>query len=238
MLDGLSGVLGTSEKEGVASSRSTESQLIESQDLSTGGDDARTSGSGEAEGRNAEFRDGQKTVVISDGTNNHDGLVVRLLGGVRYDSGDRDRGSVDAGHKQAAEDDLVERRLGSAYGRRVRRVVTLADHGCRELTSQEAVELHEQLEIDIVTLWRLAVSVPDVVGVKIDTYSKNLIVSLWPIMLCAFRSCDTICCAGSRSLRYTSTLRSRRYVRRDSGPSLAYGGGWERTHGCGCRRCC
>jgi len=40
---------------------------------------------------------------------------------------------------------------------------------CHRLTSQEAVELHEELEIDIVTLGRLAVSAPDVVGVKIDT---------------------------------------------------------------------
>lgn len=108
MLDGLSGVLGTSEEEGVASSRSTESQLIESQDLSTSSDDARTSSSSEAESRNAELGDGQQTVVIGNGANNYDGLVVGLLGGVRNDSGDRDRGSVDAGHKQAAEDDLVE----------------------------------------------------------------------------------------------------------------------------------
>ncbi len=108
VLDGLSGVLGASEKEGIASSWGTESQLIKSQDFSTSGDDTRTSSSSEAEGRNAELRDGQETVVISHSTNNHDGLVIRLLGGVRNDSGDRDRGSVDAGHKQTAEDNLVE----------------------------------------------------------------------------------------------------------------------------------
>jgi len=108
VLDGLSGVLGSSEEEGVASGRSTESQLIESQDFSTSSDDARTGSSSEAESRNAELGDGQETVVIGDGANNNDGLVVRLLRGVRNDSGDRDRGSVDARHKQAAEDDLVE----------------------------------------------------------------------------------------------------------------------------------
>src|SRR3954447_9174336 len=96
VLDGLSGVLGSSEEEGVASGRSTESQLIEGQDFSTSGDDARTGSSSEAEGRNAELGDGQETVVIGDGANNNDGLVVRLLRGVRNDSGDRDRGSVDA----------------------------------------------------------------------------------------------------------------------------------------------
>ena len=121
MFDGLSGVLGTSEKEGVASGWGTESQLIEGQDFSTSGDNARASGSSEAEGRNADLGDGQETVVISDGTDNYDGLVVRLLRGVRNDSGDRDWRSVDAGHKKAAEDDLVERRLCAACRMHVRR---------------------------------------------------------------------------------------------------------------------
>jgi hypothetical protein len=108
VLDGLSGVLGTSEEKGIASGRSSEGQLIESQNFSTSSDNARTGSSSEAEGRNAELWDGQETVVIGDGANNNDGLVVRLLRGVRNDSGDRNWRSVDAGHEQAAEDDLVE----------------------------------------------------------------------------------------------------------------------------------
>jgi hypothetical protein len=47
-----------------------------------------------------------------------------------------------------------------------------------ELTGQEAVELHEQLEVHIVALWRLAVCAANVMGVEIDTYSENPIVSL------------------------------------------------------------
>lgn len=47
-----------------------------------------------------------------------------------------------------------------------------------KLTSQEAVQLHEQLEVDIVTLGRLAVRAPNVMSVEIDTYSQNPIVSL------------------------------------------------------------
>jgi hypothetical protein len=47
-----------------------------------------------------------------------------------------------------------------------------------KLTGQEAVELHEQLEVHIVALWRLAVRAANVMGVEIDTYSENLIVSL------------------------------------------------------------
>jgi hypothetical protein len=50
--------------------------------------------------------------------------------------------------------------------------------GTFRLTGQEAVELHEQLEVDIVALWGLAVGVSHVVSVKIDTYCENLIVSL------------------------------------------------------------
>lgn len=41
------------------------------------------------------------------------------------------------------------------------------------LTSQEAVELHEQLEVDIVTLWGLSVCASHMVSVEIDTYSEN-----------------------------------------------------------------
>lgn len=39
----------------------------------------------------------------------------------------------------------------------------------RRLTSQEAVQLHQQLKIDIITLRRLAVGVADVMSVEIDT---------------------------------------------------------------------
>jgi hypothetical protein len=44
--------------------------------------------------------------------------------------------------------------------------------GC-ELTGKEAVELDEHLEVDIVALGSLAVRVPHVVTVEIDTYLSN-----------------------------------------------------------------
>lgn len=115
VLECLSGVLGASEKQGVASSGGSESELIEGQGLSTSSHDAGTGGSGEAESSNAELGDRQETVVISDGTDNNDGLVVGLLGSVGDDSRDRDGRSVDAGHKEAAQDDLVEGGVGSAW---------------------------------------------------------------------------------------------------------------------------
>jgi len=97
--------------------------LIESQNLSSSSENAGASRSGEAKSGDAELRDGQETVVIGDSANNDNGLVVGLLGGVRNNSGDGDRGSVDAGHEKSAENDLVEGGVGSA--------------------SQEAIQLHE-----------------------------------------------------------------------------------------------
>lgn len=37
------------------------------------------------------------------------------------------------------------------------------------LTGKEAVELHQELEIDIVALGRLAMAAPNVVTIKVDT---------------------------------------------------------------------
>lgn len=38
------------------------------------------------------------------------------------------------------------------------------------LTSKEAVEFHEELEIHIVAFWSLAMAAPDVMPVQIDTW--------------------------------------------------------------------
>jgi len=64
---------------------------------------------------------------------------------IGYDSRKRNRRTVDTGHKESAEDDLVEGRIRTA--------------------SQEAVKLHEELEVNVVTLRRLAVSAAHMVGV-------------------------------------------------------------------------
>jgi len=88
MLDGLSGVLRSSKEESVASSRGSQRKLVQSQSLTSSSKDARTSSGSESESSHAELRNGQETVVIGDGTDNDDGLVVRLLGGVPDNSGD------------------------------------------------------------------------------------------------------------------------------------------------------
>lgn len=114
VLNSLTGVLGSTEEEGVASGRGAESKLIKGEDLTTGSQDASASGGGEAEGSDAELGDGQETVVIGDGADDDDGLVVGLLRHVGDDAGERHWGPVDAGHEEAAEDDLVEGRLSAA----------------------------------------------------------------------------------------------------------------------------
>jgi len=76
VLNSLSGVLWSSKEESVASGRGSQGQLIESQGLSPSGKDARTSGSSEAESSHAELGDGQETIVIGDGADHNDGLVV------------------------------------------------------------------------------------------------------------------------------------------------------------------
>lgn len=113
VLEGLAGLWSTKE-EGVASCWGAESKLIQGENLTTGGQDTGAGGSGEAEGSDGELWDGQETVVISDGSNNDNGLVVGLLGDVGDDAREGHWWPVDAGHKQAAEDDLVEGRLGAA----------------------------------------------------------------------------------------------------------------------------
>lgn len=115
VLDSLTGVLGTTEQQGVAASRRTQSELIEGQGLTAGCDNASTGSGSESESSDAQLGDRQETVVIGDSGNDDDGLAILILGDVVHDARQRDRGSVDAGHEQTAKDDLVEGRVGSAY---------------------------------------------------------------------------------------------------------------------------
>lgn len=114
VLESLTGVLGATEQEGVAASGRTESQLVQGQGLTTGGKDAGTSGGGESESSDGDLGDLEQAVVVGDGTNNDDDLVLAVLGDLALDARERDGGSVHTGHKEAAENDLVEGRVRSA----------------------------------------------------------------------------------------------------------------------------
>lgn len=175
VLDGLASVLGATEKEGVGTSGLLESELVEGDGLATGSLDASTGSGGEAEGSNRDLGDGQETVVIGDGTDNNDGLLLVALE-VGDNARDGHGGTVDAGHEQPAEHDLVEGRVSAAWARALlaSRRVSQEGHGNEEkLTGKEAVKLDQELQVDIVALGGLAVSGPLVVLAEIDTYSSQ-----------------------------------------------------------------
>ena len=183
VLERLARVLGTTKDQGVGASGGTKGELVESESLAAGRRDAGPGGSSEAEGCNGDLGDSQETVVVGDSADNDDGALV-VLGEVGSNAAQRDGGAVDLGHKEASENNLVEAGVGAAWkgkgaGVNVRnRPHVNPQEGARGdaragrkgvLTRQEAVELHQELEIDIVTLGRLAVRPLDVVAVQINT---------------------------------------------------------------------
>jgi len=114
VLDSLTGVLGTTEEQSVGTGRGAQSKLVQSQGLTTGLLDAGTGGSGETQSSDRQLGDVQETVVVSDGTDDNDGLALLGLGDVGSDARERDGGTVDARHKETAENSLVELGLRTA----------------------------------------------------------------------------------------------------------------------------
>lgn len=129
MLNRLPRILRSPYKQGITPRRRPQSQLIQRQALPTRLLDPRSSGSGEPQGRNADFRDGQKARVIGDGPDHDDcflvfggafgGVGVGLrggVGGITGEAGERQRWAIDAGGEQTAEDDFVEGAVCAACG--------------------------------------------------------------------------------------------------------------------------
>lgn len=152
VLDGFTSVLRSTEQESVGSSGGTESELVEGKDLTTGLLNTGAGGSGETKGGNGELGDSQHAVVVGDGSNNNNGLSLLLLGYVGDDARQADGRSVCAGHEKASKDDLVEVGIGT--------------------TGQEAVELHQELKVDVLALGRLSVCAAHMVTVQIDTHGS------------------------------------------------------------------
>jgi hypothetical protein len=118
VLNGLTRVLGTTDEDSVGTSGGTESQLIQGQDFTTGLQDTGLGGLGEVESSNGDLGEVQKTGVVGDGTNNDNSLVTLEIAD---NTRDGDGGTVDAGHKETLQHNLVEVGIGT--------------------TSQEAVKL-------------------------------------------------------------------------------------------------
>jgi hypothetical protein len=114
VLDGLTRVLGATEEERVGTSRLLLRQLVQRQGLATGSLDAGAGGRGETEGRHSDLGDLEESVVVRNGADYDDRLVVAGILDVGGDAREGDRGAVYAAHKQSAEDDLVEGRVGAA----------------------------------------------------------------------------------------------------------------------------
>lgn len=159
VLNSLTGVLGATEDQGVASGGSTESKLVQGNGLTASGDNAGAGSGGESQSSDSHLGELEQAVIIGDGTDNDDGSLLALLVDVGDNSGQGDGRAVDLGRKQTSENDLVEGRVGSA--------------------SQEAVELHQELEVDIVALGGSAVSALDVVAVEIDTHGGGCRCEIW-----------------------------------------------------------
>lgn len=113
MLNRLPRILWPTEQQGVGTGRSPHGQLVQSQNLTTGLLDPGPGGVCDPESSDGELGDCEEAVVVGDGPDDDDGLVLVLVSGAfvlcdGYDAGNGDGGSVDAGHEETAEDDLVE----------------------------------------------------------------------------------------------------------------------------------
>lgn len=114
VLDGLTGVLGAAEEEGVGTGGEAGSDLVDGEDLTAGLLDAGTGGGSEAESRNGELGELKETVVVGDGANDDNGLALVGLRGVLVGSGRDDLGQRD--RYPVVSILLVRGKLGSSYG--------------------------------------------------------------------------------------------------------------------------
>lgn len=113
VLDGLTVVLGATQEQGVGTGGLLERQLVEGQGAAAGGQDARAGGGGEPQGSDLDLGDLEQAVVVGDGADNNDRLLVVAVLQVGLDAGQGDGRAVDARGKEAAQDNLVEGRVGT-----------------------------------------------------------------------------------------------------------------------------
>lgn len=150
--DSLTGVSGTTNNQGVLASGGTAGKLVKGDNLTTGLQDAGSSGLGDLKGSNSDLGDLKQTGIVSDSTGDNNNLVLVILGlDISGNARNRDGGSVDLGEEKRSKDDLVELGVGT--------------------TSKESVELDQQLQVDIVGLGSRAVTASNVLlSSAIDTH--------------------------------------------------------------------
>ena len=129
VLECLTGVLGATKKDGVGTSGLLEGKLIQSEARAAGSVDAGTGGGGEAQGGDLHLGDLGQADIIGDGADDDDGLLLGLVVKVGGDAGDGHRGAVHPGHKETAQDDLVEGGVGAAWQGLVSKDSTMSPSG-------------------------------------------------------------------------------------------------------------
>lgn len=114
VLEGSTGGTSTLEQQGVLASGRTQGQLIQSQHLTAGLQDALASRLGDMQGAQRQLGDHQQTGVIGNGTNNHNGRLW-LVGCLEEasDALQRHWWPVYSAHEQTFQDDTVELLVGT-----------------------------------------------------------------------------------------------------------------------------
>jgi hypothetical protein len=111
ILLGLS-VFGSSDQESVRSGWGGHNKLIEGEALSSGLDNSSSGGLGESEGSDGHLWDLVESVIVSDGGDSDDDLILSLK--ELSNLGDGDWWSVDSGGDESSQDGLAETGVGSS----------------------------------------------------------------------------------------------------------------------------
>ena len=181
MLVGLAGRLLAAEEERVGAGGLAEGELVEGEALAAGLLDAGARGAGEAQGGDRQLGDLVEADVVGDGADDDDRVVggdgLARLGDLAGDARDRDRRAVRLAHVQAAEDDLVEARVGAAGEEAVKlwgAQLVSEDRATLALPKESSGEgdeahLDKEEEVRVLRLGRRAVALLDVVALNVDS---------------------------------------------------------------------
>jgi hypothetical protein len=186
VLNSFASILRPAQNQGVAASRGTKSKLVQRDSLTTSGDNASSCGSSESQSSNRDLGESQEAVVVGDSADNDNSTLLAFLVDVGIDARQRDRRTIDLGHKQAAEHNLVECGVGTTFEivislgpmarsiqcnvmYRIAQCVVVGSFWGGSHTSEEAVELHQELEVHVIAGRSLAMCALDMMAVEIDT---------------------------------------------------------------------
>merc|ERR1719350_2557753 len=151
VLNSLTSLPGALEKQSVLASRSSESQLIKSDNLASSLQNPLTGLLGDAESAKSHLGNLEDPQVVGDGSDDDGDLVsVASLLHVPDQPSDGEGRAVDLAHEEPPQDDLVELGLGPP--------------------GQEPVELDEEPQVDILALGFSSANLAVILMVDINTH--------------------------------------------------------------------